>query len=336
MRCLTLADALRNQGANCYFLCRKQLGDLNFLIEKRGYVVKELAYSTTVTDIKYNLSIIEEDIKQTIAAIGDIKANWLIVDHYSLDADWECIMRKFFHRIMVIDDLANRLHDCDILLDQNLREDSLKRYQPLVPGHCQILTGPNHVLLGSQYNLKSLRQRDGNIRRVLIYMGGNDITNQAGKALEALQLIPTILAVVVLGYSHPHRDAVFAIAKSEKRFQVMDICQDMANQMNLADLAVGTCGIAAWERCAMGLPALVAISAENQREDALMLHQLGAVEKLGDAENLQTTDWLHAIQRHISMPEKVKKMGEIAQTIVTGHEANFLQLLCQLNSSHAK
>jgi len=335
MRCLTLADALRELGAHCLFICREQIGDLIFLIKQRGYEVKKLNSKTTLTAIENQEKFIQEDIQQTLAVIGDKKVNWLIVDHYFLNEIWERSMREKFDQIMVIDDLANRSHDCDILLDQNLREHSFKRYQSLVPSHCQILTGPNHVLLGQQYKTMPLRQRDGTIQHILVYMGGNDTTNQAGNVLQALQLIPKIKATIVLGHSHPHRNALLNFIHVDNRFQVMDTCQDMAHEMNLADLAVGTCGIAAWERCALGLPSLVAISAENQREDALTLHKLGAVECLGNAENLVPTDWLRAIERHLSAPEKVREMGRVSQSIVAGHETNFRQLVNQIWSKHA-
>ncbi len=331
MRCLTLADELRNRHANCIFICKNQPGDLNFHIKQRGYDVKELNNPTTpIHNITDNKLEILDDMRQTLSAIGSQKVNWLIVDHYNLSKDWEHGMRGICDQIMVIDDLANRPHDCDILLDQNLRENALQRYKSLVPAHCRILTGPQHVLLNPQHKQEPLRTRDGIVRRILVYMGGNDNTNQTTKALQALKHIPNIQTIVILGFSHPHRNVVYDTARGHPCIQVMDICDNMAQQMNLADLALGTCGISAWERCAMGLPTLVTVNAENQREDALALHKLGAIEYLGDAETLQAEDWLFSIQRHILSPDKVINMSEISKTIVRNHQDNFSRLINQI------
>jgi len=80
---------------------------------------------------------------------------------------------------MVIDDLANRPHDCDLLLDQNYYRDLEKRYQGLVPSECVMLIGPDYVLLRPEFTLarQRLKVRDGSIRRFLIFFWGSDLTN---------------------------------------------------------------------------------------------------------------------------------------------------------------
>ena len=61
------------------------------------------------------------------------KPSWVLVDHRDLDIRWETILRECVERIIVIDDLANKKHDCDLLIDQNLYEEMDKRYINLVP-----------------------------------------------------------------------------------------------------------------------------------------------------------------------------------------------------------
>lgn len=334
MRCLTLADKLHSYGANIIFICKSQSGDLNEYIRKRGYEVAQLPGVPSKTGATLLLKNMALDLKNTVALLGNRRANWLIVDHYGLDASWENGMRPFCSKIMVIDDLANRTHDCDLLLDQNLRENAIQRYRRLVPQACRILAGPDHVLLNSKFTEIALRQRDGSVHNVVVYFGGNDITNQAGKAVEALKKILGLTVTVILGFSHPHRKAVFSSLSRDSRFNFMDSCEDMAGQMAKADLALGTCGISAWERCVLGLPTLVTVSAENQREDAEALHRLGAVEYLGDAEILVAQDWHNAIMRCLHSPEKVRKMGQMAQNVVAGHAENMQSLVSQLMSDH--
>ena len=112
---------------------------------------------------------------------------------------------------------------------------------------------------------------------------------------------------------------------------------DMAEAMLRADLAIGVCGIAAWERCAMGLPTLVCVNANNQREDSENLHRLGAVECLGDSSDLNVYDWIEAISRAINDPLRISKMGQAAYEVVKGHAENRKFLLdILLTASHKK
>jgi UDP-2,4-diacetamido-2,4,6-trideoxy-beta-L-altropyranose hydrolase len=334
MRCLTLADKLNSHGADILFICKSLAGDMNSYIRERGYYVIEIPEGPLEFEQKVKSDIADFDLKKTLLSIGELRADWLVVDNYRLDAAWERGMRSVSSCVMVIDDLADRNHDCEILLDQNLRKNALQRYRLLVPEACSILTGPSHVLLNPKFTETPQRERDGSVRNVLIYFGGNDVTNQAGKAIEALRQIPELTVTVILGFSHPHRKSIFASTERDTRFYVMDTCQDMAGQMAKADLALGTCGISAWERCALGLPTLVTVSAENQREDAETLHELGAVEYLADAEALEAQDWLDAVNRCRLSPAKVRQMGQAAKKIVAGHTENMQKLVNQLLDDH--
>jgi UDP-2,4-diacetamido-2,4,6-trideoxy-beta-L-altropyranose hydrolase len=300
MRCLTLADLLRERGHECRFHCHPQQGDRIAAIQAQGY---------PVTPVDLN---------------GDLPGphDWLVVDQYRLDAAWEA--RQPVARRLVIDDLADRPHHCDLLLDQNLRADAEARYRPLVPAHCRLLLGPAHVLLRPDFDCPP-RPREGQVRHVLAYFGGNDQDNQAGRALEALRRFPRLSAEIVLGPDHPHRDAVHAA--SVPGLTVRDACPDMAAAMQNADLALGVCGIAAWERCALGLPTLVCVTADNQREDAIALHRLGAVEHLGESADVDAERWAEALARALADPARIARMGEAAAAVVAGHQENRTALL---------
>lgn len=301
MRCLTLADLLRTRGDECRFYCRPQSGDRIAAILAQGYPV------------------IPVDLGQDLPDPHD----WLVTDHYRLDAAWEA--RQPAARRLVIDDLADRPHHCDLLLDQNLRADAEARYRPLVPPDCRLLLGPAHVLLRPAFDRAPERCRDGQVRHVLAYFGGNDQDNQAGRALDALQRFPELSAEIVLGPDHPHRAAVHAAATPGQT--VLDACPDMAAAMARADLALGVCGIAAWERCALGLPTLVCVTADNQREDALALHRLGAVEHLGESAEVDAERWAEALHRALIDPARIARMGQAAAAVVAGHQANRALLL---------
>lgn len=323
MRCLTLADELRISGASSMFIVRDQPGSLVELIVERGHAIIQLAKSQ-----RFDQS---EDARETRSALSSQSVDWLIVDHYGLDAFWEGSLRGSCRRIMVIDDLANRAHDCDVLLDQNLKHDAPRRYAPLVPAHCHLLLGPRHVLLRSGFDRVPVRQWMHEPRRILIYMGGMDRFNQTGKALAALGHLPKIHIDVVLGTGHPFAAELHAMGRSQPGVYVMNAVADMAGVMTAADLGIGVCGMAAWERCALALPSLTCVIAENQREDAIELDRIGAAKLVGDASQIQVCDWKSAIDEVIGVPPRLALMAEQAQSVVAGHakqRRDLIERLC--------
>ena len=120
MRCLTLAEALRQSGAEVQFVCRKHSGNLIDLVHQNEFVVHALPVPGDIksSDFSENNSGNEyeswlgasqdQDAQETIAVVQKNKQDWLIVDHYALDQKWETKMRPHVRKIMVIDDMANR------------------------------------------------------------------------------------------------------------------------------------------------------------------------------------------------------------------------------------
>ena len=151
MRCLTLANALRKKGAILTFICREHPGHLFDLIETSGYQLIRLSAPKFLSSGNLSSSQMlgvsqKEDAQETMSRMKAIGyCDWLIVDHYSLDIVWESAMRSAVKTIMIIDDLANRRHDYDLLLDQNYYRNLNDRYDGLVPVDCL------NLLLHSQF-----------------------------------------------------------------------------------------------------------------------------------------------------------------------------------------
>lgn len=181
MRCLTLAEQLREMGVEILFICRELIGNLNDLIVSKGFNLCPLPAPEkfdVVLDWNQHASWLEvpweKDANETTdclkKSIGH--ADWLIVDHYALDTIWERRLRLQAANIMVIDDLADRPHDCNMLLDQNLYTNSESRYQGLVTENCLKFFGPRYALLRKEFIAarRQLRKRNGTIRRILIFL----------------------------------------------------------------------------------------------------------------------------------------------------------------------
>ena len=288
MRCLTLANQLKSK-AEILFISRNLEGNLKYSIAQSGFKNIELLPANNQTELlgyeKWLTVKPEQDAKEVKEILKNLDTELLVVDSYAIDENWEKIIRPYVKKIMVIDDLANRKHDCDILLDQNYYADMNDRYNGLVSDKCKLLLGPTYALLREEFYIekKKQRQRDGRIKNILVFFGGSDLTNETMKTLRALVALDRedITVNVVVGGSNQYKDAVKEFCQ---RYQWMNYyCQinNMAEMMNQADLAIGAGGTTTWERCFLGLPAIVIAVAENQVKIAEDCARSGFIEYLG-------------------------------------------------------
>jgi UDP-2,4-diacetamido-2,4,6-trideoxy-beta-L-altropyranose hydrolase len=264
MRCLTLAEVLARTGATSCFVCRDLEPHLRDHVRRAGHELVELP----ATPGGARADVSREDARETLAALGGGSWDWIVVDHYALDARWERQLRSIGQHVLVIDDLADRAHDCDALVDQNLYCDMETRYRGLVPENCDSLLGPRFALLADVFreSRAQVNARRGPVRRVLIGFGGTDSENNTGVALEAVAgMAGGITIDVVIGATHPTR---VEIEKTCGRLGFACHVQTtrMAELMAVSDLALGAGGTTVWERCCLGLPALLFPVAENQRK----------------------------------------------------------------------
>lgn len=305
MRCLTLADQLVATGASISFLCRALPGAMSDEIRRRGHAC--LLFGVDKDDPATSLELIGE-------------ADWLIVDHYDLDAKWERLMRPVARKIMVIDDLANRPHDCDLLLDQNFYDGYESRYDGLVSDSTRCLLGPTYVLLRPEFSRarKTLRQRDGTVGRILVFFGGSDPTNQTLCALEGIDALkrPEILVDVVVGSANPHRDEVHAFCDSTPWANFHCQISNMAELIAAADLGIGAGGAAMWERCALGLPTLTVTFADNQLWTTQDVAKTGAIAYLGRFSDLSAADYAEAIRACLDRPEDLLSLSAKALGLI--------------------
>ena len=178
-------------------------------------------------------------------------------------------MRGAARSIGVIDDIADRRHDCDILLDQNIQHDQGGAYAGKVPEHCELLLGPRFALLREEFRAhrERVRPRTGPVARLLIFLGGVDAENYTGRVLDAYTNfgLAGVHVDVVIGTQHPQRARLEAECR-ERGFVCHVQTAHMAELMAAADLAIGAGGSATWERCCLGVPTLALCVAENQRK----------------------------------------------------------------------
>ena len=333
MRCLTLADELSRQGAESFFICRQHDGSLIEILQQRGYQVytlpleHDLGIESKSKDLlahaDWLASTQQRDAELSRSIVEQIKPNWLIVDHYALDENWEKKLKPYCKKIMVIDDLADRKHDCDVLLDQNFGRDA-QDYAAYVNKDCELLCGSKYALLRpefAEWRSYSLERRQHNkLASILINLGGVDKDNMTTKILKALQnkFLPDHCSItIVMGSTSPWIEAVKQqVAIMQWRTVVKVGVNNMAEIMANSNLAIGAAGSTSWERCCLGLPTIMLVLAENQRDIANVLEDVGAaltfnINKL-EAEPL-------ALEQCIaSAVPKMRAMSRVASAVTDG------------------
>lgn len=335
MRCLTLADAMRARGVRCQFISRAHLGNLIDLIIYRGYEVTSLpaepdqnqlanAAGESVPAHSHWLGCSwEQDGERTLEAVRSIKPDMLVVDHYSIDFRWEELIRPHVFRVMVIDDLADRKHVSNFILDQNLFGDGMsRRYQGLIPDHCVSMLGPGYALLSPEYATlrKLMPTRDGYVRRVLVFMGGSDPTNETGKVIDALTQtgLEHLVVDVVLGVNHLDPREVTTKAKRRPATHLHGRLPSLAGWIARADLMISAGGSTSWERMCLGVPAIVISIADNQTATSQAMMDAGYIDFLGESAGVDSQMIAAAVRRCLVEPQRLLRMGRKSQELVPG------------------
>lgn len=345
MRCLTMADALRARGDQCTFICRPHTGHLLDLIAQRGHTALALpvlppepccAADEGPAHARWLGTHWHTDATETCRLLGTNRADWLVVDHYALDHRWEHLVRPHCLHLMAIDDLADRRHDCDLLLDQNLGR-SAGDYANLVPQDARVLAGPRFAMLRPEFNqsrhLSLARRRTPERQQLLITMGGVDKDNVTGQVLNVLadsQSFEHLAITVVLGPQAPWRQAVQDQARHMPwPTRVRIGVPDMAALMAQSDLAIGAAGGTAWERCCLGLPSVVLVLAANQQAGAMALQRTGAAVAV---ENIRQIG--PALQQLLAEDgiDRLRHMSEAAARVTDGQ--GLATVLAELTRPH--
>jgi UDP-2,4-diacetamido-2,4,6-trideoxy-beta-L-altropyranose hydrolase len=326
IRSLTLAEGLKKQGADICFISRNLPIHLSDMLNTKSIKLIPLSApddEESIDELAHAswLGISQaEDAKATIKALSVQIFDWMVVDHYALDVRWESIVRQNVKKIMVIDDLADRHHDCDILLDQNYYADMQTRYNGKVTSHCQLLLGPKYALLREEFRVlrEQVKVRNGEVKKILVFFGGVDADNYTFQTIEALSEFSFEFKVdVVIGAQHPSKSQI-EDACTKKGFVCHVQTPYMAALMADVDLAIGAGGSACWERCCLGLPSLLIALADNQIAIAKELDYINACIYLGSKDDFIFLNLKQFLFQILSNPEKIQKISEKAFSIVDG------------------
>lgn len=343
MRCRNLGRALQQRGVEVLFVCRQAPGDLINLLSQEFLLLRlppriesaswcEGMEGRDIYTAWLGCSV-DQDVNDCVNAISTLdidQIDWLVVDHYSLDQSWESqICEKLSElfgkqpRLFVIDDLADRPHQADVLLDANrLKFSAYEDYQGLLPSSCSLLLGPAYAPMDPLYGqLHPLTPPRVRLRRVLVFFGGVDKDNYTYLALMALSHhdFAELDVDVVLSTAAPNYSAVAKLVKNLPQVQIHSDLTSLAGLILRADLAIGAAGSVSWERSALALPALVAVAAENQLQGAQALVEAGAAKLIDPSLTASLQKQIDtAIRNYLKTPEHLQKSSECASLLGDG------------------
>lgn len=297
IRCLSLCNELENFVEEIIFVYYTLTDFLKEEIKRRKYTLEKV-------DSDYPSGSLEnaEDLIQKVSNIkGTTQDDLLIIDHYEIGEIWENKVNPFFKKIVVIDDLANRSHYCDFLLDTNFHEMNEKRYLTLLPSNTVKLFGPKYSLLREEF--RTLRyseefriNKNPNEIRIFVCFGGTDPTQETLKVLQVLDDVKGIKnvkkfsVVTVMGASNPMIEQVKEQYGNKENFKILVQPDSIGKEMLKSDLGICSGGSLTWERYCMGLPALSIAVAKNQVQIAEYGELLGIDEYLGESSSVSSTE----------------------------------------------
>ena len=323
MRCLTLADGLSERGWECRFMCREHPGHLGENIARRGHAV-QLLPANDAGNAAPSAAFRADDAAAVVAKLDGEQPVWIVVDHYSLGAEWEETVSSHCNNLMVIDDLADRGHNCDVLLDQTFGRTAAE-YLELVSPETKLLCGVDYALLRPEFSIyreRALRRRTrtDRVEQILISLGGGYTENIVCRVLELLECagLPQSCHVkIVMGWRFsPSAEVSRAIRDAPFIVDLLQGVESMAPLMAESDIAIGAAGSSSWERCCLGLPTVMVVLADNQRLVGENLANAGAalLVKMNDMDAHLPTAVTTLVQDHAAR----KSMALRAASIVDG------------------
>ncbi len=332
MRCLTLADELnKNSSVNIFFISRNHKGNINRIVKQRNFRIIELPTSKNkITEAKYDKNLYgirwlgvsqEEDANEFLNAINCIEPDLLIIDHYGIGEKWETLVRKHVKKIMVVDDLANRIHDCDFLLDQNYYDKLEDRYKSFVPKDCKLFLGPKYILLRDEFlETNRILSRNKRKNRIFIFFGAIDQFNLTLNTLKSLHLNNSnnFIADIVIGKENPNKQIIKDYVSNHSNLNLYVQIDNFSEILENASICIGSGGTAIWESCFLGIPSFIITFAENQILSVEYLASKNIIEYYGHHDDIELVDLSNRIFEFLNNSERLKILSQNCVRLVDG------------------
>lgn len=326
-RCLNLAEYIKD--ANIEFVCKNFENNLIHKISKKYYVhtlninnkhILTLDINTWLGDTQY------DDAIKTINIIKNKNIDWMIIDHYNIDEEWENYIKPYVKNIFVIDDFTNRKHNCNVLLNQQIEKSQKYLYNNIVNLECKLLLGKKYIILNKKFlDYSKLNNTITQLKRISIFMGGSDPSNETLKIINVCQKLNkkldcTFIFDVIVGYANKNKCLIENICKKFDNFNFYYNIDNMQEIISLSDLNIGAIGGTSYERCILGIPSLVITIAENQKIVLNRLAQTGAVIYLGNIKENYTKNIKQYIIHFYKNPNNLNNISKLCKIFLNHND----------------
>ena len=337
MRCVVLAKYLQDFGARVLFLCRPMSGDLCDFIEEQGLPIYRLretnAQDANIDAAQYQewlgVSLNQEILESERVLRKRGPFDWLIVEHYALDANWQRRMARCTKRIFVLDDIACSQHHCDVLLNHAYLPRLREKYNTLVSSNCKLLLGPSYYILDPEFHnqRQAVKVSDGRFHRIFVFYGGVDATNETSKVVDAITNIQShdFQVDIVLTNLSIHKNEISEKILALPNFSLFGQLPNLAEIMGKSNISFGAGGGAVYERMFLGLPSIVTTTAANQVDTIRYMHEENLVQWLGNAEDVGPADLCNSLIQAMGNKKKLREQSNAMTRIVDGEGLNRIE-----------
>ena len=273
VRCQALLKLLLANDFNIYIFTSEKSDEIKNYVDSAISVIYMPFFESENDDANW--------IKQYIR-INNIKAKYMIVDHYGLSAIWEEIIRSVITDVIAIDDLANRQHKSNYLIDSGFGRNK-SDYKSLCDEDTNFLLGEEYCLLREEFFISrnkamEIRNDTSSIRSILVSFGGTDPKNHTLKVVDYLSKLKKDYDIHILTTSfNENIEKLMSFIESNGGIYMHCDVNDIVSLLLKVDFAVGALGGASIERIFLGLPSLCVTTENNQAYNAEVLSSLNVI-----------------------------------------------------------
>ena len=307
IRCLALSEELSSRGKKCYLLSK--IEDSRLIEEVNKYNIKNYNISRKLT--------LMEDLEQLIAFSTKNNIEWIITDHYDIDADYLRVIKEKGFKLLSIDDTAQIHYYSDIVLNQNI---GAKKLAFSAEKYTRFLLGPKYIMIRNYLLGKNLKRKNNETQTILIVFGGSDYWNLTLKAVKSLETIGgNVKLLVISGPINRHYDGIKRyIYNSKCEIDLISSPRDIANVYQKTDLALTAGGSTCYELAYYGIPNLIITVADNQVNIARELDRQQVSIYLGKQNEVSGKQIKETVEKVLISESLRKKMSIKGKKLVDG------------------
>lgn len=324
MRCIAMAEKLK-----CFtdviFISRRLKGNINHIVSQSGFNLIELEAPKTDNGTWLTVGF-KQDAEETVQILKSITEKIvLITDHYELDEQWETIIKPYVNKIVVIDDLGNRKHYCNILID-NSTEEGIIKYKNLINYNGQIIYGRQYQIFRDEFLLQKAKNSCNlkRIEKVLAFFGGSDPTAETLRFIRNLNFpkYQHIKFYIIIGESNPLKDYIARELCCFSNTELLIQISNMAECLTNVDICFGAAGVSNWERVFLQVPSFCVSVADNQKIAENTFDFSKPYIYLGHFDNINDTIYEKALEWAINNVEILNNIKHNASKIFENYEKN--------------